>query len=160
MTIDELADHGVERMDEETIREFLETQATGVLGLPTERLPYMVPLSYGFDGETNLYFTYVVGNVSQKALLTEETAAASFLVYSADTEYMWSSVSLEGIISRVPEREWDSLGDALEPLQRPEALDDASESEEVAVYRFEIQTQTGIRHAGTPPEMDPDSSET
>jgi nitroimidazol reductase NimA-like FMN-containing flavoprotein (pyridoxamine 5'-phosphate oxidase superfamily) len=44
MTIDELADHGVERMDEETIREFLETQGIGVLGLPTERLPYMVPL--------------------------------------------------------------------------------------------------------------------
>jgi nitroimidazol reductase NimA-like FMN-containing flavoprotein (pyridoxamine 5'-phosphate oxidase superfamily) len=159
MTIDELAAHGVERMDEETIRAFLETQGTGVLGLPTERLPYMVPLSYGFDGETNLYFTYVVGDVSQKALLSEETAAASFLVYAADTESMWSSVSLEGTISRVPEREWESLGDALEPLHRPEALREASESEDVQVYRFEIQNQTGIRHAGVPPELESEDSE-
>lgn len=159
MTIDELAAHGVERMDEETIREFLKTQGTGVLGLPTERLPYMVPLSYGFDGESNLYFTYVVGDVSQKALLSEETAVASFLVYTADAESTWSSVSLEGTISRVPEREWDSLGDALEPLQRPEALREASEAEEVQVYRFEIQNQTGIRHAGVPPEMESEDSE-
>lgn len=159
MTIDELAAHGVERMDEETIREFLKTQGTGVLGLPTERLPYMVPLSYGFDGESNLYFTYVVGDVSQKALLSEETAVASFLVYTADAESTWSSVSLEGTISRVPEREWDSLGDALEPLQRPEALREASEAEDVQVYRFEIQNQTGIRHAGVPPEMESEDSE-
>ena len=159
MTIDELAAHGVERMDEETIREFLKTQGTGVLGLPTERLPYMVPLSYGFDGESNLYFTYVVGDVSQKALLSEETAVASFLVYTADAESTWSSVSLEGTISRVPEREWDSLGDALEPLQRPEALREASEAEDVQVYRFEIQNQTGIRHAGVPPGMESEDSE-
>lgn len=110
----------------------------------------MIPLSYGFDGESNLYFTYVVGEVSQKTLLSEETAAATFLVYDARSDAMWSSVSLEGTLSRVPEREWDSLGDALDATRRPDALEAASEAEDVRVYRFEIQTETGIRNAGLP----------
>lgn len=139
-------------MDDDEIRNYLSNQGVGVLGLPTGRLPYMVPLSYGYDGESNLYFTYVVGDVSQKALLSEETAAASFLVYDARSDSMWSSVSLEGTLSRVPEQEWDSLWESIEAIRRPDALERASEDEEVQVYRFEIQTETGIRHAGLPPD--------
>lgn len=160
MTLDELAEHGVERMADEEIRTFLSNQGVGVLGLPTERLPYLIPLSYGFDGESNLYFTYVVGEVSQKTLLTEETVAATFLVYDARTDAMWSSVSLEGTLSRVPEREWDSLGDALDADRRPDALEAASEDEDVRVYRFEIQTETGIRHSGHPPTVPADDTDT
>lgn len=156
MTLDELEGHGVERMDEEAIRNFLSNQGVGVLGLPTEQLPYMLPLSYGFDGEENLYFTYVVGEVSQKALMSEETSVASFLVFDTPSETLWTSVILEGTLSRVPDHELDSLEAALESNWRPEALERASESAETRVYRFWIQNRTGIRHSGTPDGMNPE----
>lgn len=155
MTIDELEDHGVEQMDEAEIREFLANRGVGVLGLPTDELPYMLPISYGFDGETNLYFTYVVGETSQKALLSEETAAASFLVFDVGSETLWTSVGLEGTLSRVPDHEVEALEDDLEAPSRPDALEAASESGETRVYRFWIQNTTGIKHSGVPSKMDP-----
>jgi len=54
VTVDELSEHGVERMDEGDIRAFLSAQRVGVLGLPTAELPYVIPLSYGLDGDENL----------------------------------------------------------------------------------------------------------
>lgn len=153
MTIDELSEHGVEQMSEEAIDSFLANRPVGVLGLPTERLPYMIPISYGFDGEENLYFTYVVGEVSQKALVSDETSVASFLVFDAPSETLWTSVALEGTLSRVPDEEIDSVKASLESEWRPEALERASESAEVRLYRLWIQNRTGIRHSGTPDGM-------
>lgn len=146
MTIDELAEHGVERMDETEIRTFLSEQGVGVLGIPTQELPYMLPLSYGFDGEENLYFTYIVGETSQKTLVSDEQSAARFLVFEAPSETRWASVSLDGTLTRVPEHEVDSLGDSLEANLQPDALRDALESEDTRVYRFWIQSMTGIRN--------------
>lgn len=156
MTVDELEEHGVEQMDEAAIHSFLADQAVGVLGLPTERLPYMLPISFGFDGEENLYFTYVVGEVSQKALVSDETNVASFLVFDAPTETHWTSVALEGTLSRVPDEEVDSVAASLESTWRPAALERASESGETRLYRFWIQNRTGIRHAESP---DPPNTE-
>ena len=159
MTIDEFETYGVERMDGEAIGSFLTAQRVGVLGLPTDRLPYMIPISYAFDGESNLYFSYLVGETSQKATLTEETAVASFLVFDAHSEYMWRSVALEGTLSPVPEDEVDSLVDSMEGLWRPDALERASEVEDSRLYRLEIQNRTGVKHFVTPPGMDPEESD-
>lgn len=150
MTVDELADHGVERMDAREIREFLSAQRVGVLGLPTEELPHMCPLSYGFDGEENLYFTYVLGETSRKGLITEETDVASFLVFDASGETQWTSISLEGTLTRVTDPE--ALGDELDAW-RPKALERATETEESRVYRLWIQNESGVRHSAVPPEM-------
>lgn len=146
MTVDELAEHGVEQMDDPEIRAFLTERGVGVLGIPTGELPYMLPLSYGFDGEENLYFTYVVGETSQKTLLSDEQSTARFLVFEAPSEARWASVSLDGTLTRVPDHEVDSL-EGLETNLRPDALRDALESEDARVYRFWIQTMTGIRNA-------------
>jgi hypothetical protein len=56
MTIDELGEYGMQQMDDEEIETFLELQSQGVLGLPTEGAPYLIPMSYGFDGGSHLYF--------------------------------------------------------------------------------------------------------
>ena len=106
MTVDELESHGLVRMDDAEIRGFLSTQGTGVLGLPGEEVPYMIPMSYGFDGEA-LYFSYVLGSESRKAALTGEGTPARFLVYRADTTFNWESVlasrSASGTASTTPE---------------------------------------------------------
>lgn len=145
MTIHELTEHGVERMSDEEIDDFLADHGFGVLGLPTEELPYMLPLSYGFDGEEYLYFTYVVGEVSQKELVTEETDVARFLVFETTTETDWTSISLDGTLTEVPDHEIRSLDESIETNWRPEALQAARDSADTKVYRFWIQNKTGIR---------------
>lgn len=153
MTVDELSKHGVERMSEAEIRAFLSAQRVGVLGLPAGDVPYMIPISYGFDGEENLYFRYVVGDTSQKGLVSEETTVASFLVFDTSTDTEWTSVALEGTLSRVQD---DELDETLEAEWRPQALKEAATSETTRVYRFWIQNETGIRHSALPPGMNPE----
>ena len=102
MTTEELKRYGLENMRREEIDAFLETQSLGVLGLPGERAPYLVPLSFAFDGESTLYFTYLLGDESEKERLTEATERARFLIYSADTLFNWESVLLEGTFDVVP----------------------------------------------------------
>jgi nitroimidazol reductase NimA-like FMN-containing flavoprotein (pyridoxamine 5'-phosphate oxidase superfamily) len=49
VTVDELTDYGLERMDDDAIRDCLAAESVGVLGLPTDDVPYLLPLSYGYD---------------------------------------------------------------------------------------------------------------
>ena len=80
MTVDELGAYGLERLSDDEINAFLANQRMGVLGLPTGDGPYMLPLSFGFDGESRLYFTYVLGGGSRKARLSDRADDASFPV--------------------------------------------------------------------------------
>ena len=51
MTVDILQAYGLEQMDEGEIADFLTNRGGGVLGLPTAGAPYLIPMSFGFDGE-------------------------------------------------------------------------------------------------------------
>lgn len=159
MTVDELTDYGMVWMNNEEIRGFLLSQGMGVLGLSSEDAPYLLPMSFGFDGESQLYFTYVLGASSRKAELSSQGNIARFLVYSADTSFMWESVLLTGTLSEVPENEWDDVRDAMDIAWRPELFKTASMTEDVKVYRFLIKEQSGIKHMGLPPEFESDASE-
>jgi nitroimidazol reductase NimA-like FMN-containing flavoprotein (pyridoxamine 5'-phosphate oxidase superfamily) len=105
MTVDELGEYGLVRMDEAAIDEFLEAESTGVLGLPTEGAPYLLPLSFVREGDS-LYFSYLQGGSSRKAALTDGAERAAFLVYRVDTQFSWQSVLLEGPVRQVPESAW------------------------------------------------------
>ncbi|MDS0474437.1 hypothetical protein [Natrinema sp. 1APR25-10V2] len=52
MSVEELQEYGLEKMSDTEIRNFLSSQKTGVLGLPQEDAPYLLPLTFGYDGET------------------------------------------------------------------------------------------------------------
>lgn len=151
MTVDDLADYGVERLDEAAVHEFLEANRVGVLGLPTDDLPYMVPISYGYDGAEYLYFTYVVGGTSQKALLTDEKRRAGFLVYDTASDAQWTSVALEGTLSRVDGDEIEALDPAVRETWSPAALEAAKAGEETRMYRLWIQNERGISQSDEPP---------
>ncbi|OVE83284.1 pyridoxamine 5'-phosphate oxidase [Natronolimnobius baerhuensis] len=151
MTVDELTDHGMERMDDEAITQFLATHSLGVLGLPTEPTPYLLPMSYGFDGESQLYFVYVTGTDSEKASLSDRANVASFLVYSAETMFHWQSVSVTGSIRPLSDADYDDLTDAQAPTWRPELFEAAGTSETTTIYSLEIDDWSGIRHAIEPP---------
>lgn len=149
MSLSELRDLGVSPMDDDAIATFLTTQGVGVLALPDAEVPYVLPLSFGYDGDDALYFTYVLGESSEKARLSERADRARFLVFAADSPFQWQSVLLTGTIEAVPREQWDDL--ALENAWRPALFEDAELSGGVTVYRFEIGEREGFRHTGLPP---------
>lgn len=157
MSVDELAQVGLERMTDAEIRRFLSNRRTGVLGLPTDREPYLLPLSFGYDEDSRLYFTYVIGGESRKQNLSDEATGASFLVFKVNSMYNWQSVLCRGTLSVVPESEWDDLDDALEDAWSPDLFTAADLTGGVTVYEFQIDEQTGIKHQGLPPGFEPKS---
>jgi nitroimidazol reductase NimA-like FMN-containing flavoprotein (pyridoxamine 5'-phosphate oxidase superfamily) len=156
MTVDSLEAAGLTRMDDDNITAFLSNQRVGVLGLPTDDGPYMIPLSFGYDGDRVLYFTFVGGSTSRKRRLTDAAANAAVLVYKVESMFHWESVLLQGSIEAVPESEWDELTAVLDGAWRPEVFRDAIEDGEIAVYRFHIDEKDGLRHAGLPPGFEPE----
>jgi nitroimidazol reductase NimA-like FMN-containing flavoprotein (pyridoxamine 5'-phosphate oxidase superfamily) len=159
MTVDELSEYGLVRMDAGEIRGFLSSHSVGVLGLPTEDAPSMRPMSFWFDGESRLYLLYVLGSSSRKEALSDRTDVARFLVYSAETMFNWRSVLLTGTLSEVPESEREAVQDAMDILWRPDLFEKASSSLNTKLYRFEIEEQTGIKHIGLPPAFEEKLSE-
>lgn len=159
MTLDELEGFGVSRMTDGETRDFLTNQGVGVLGLPAEREPYVVPMSSGFDGEDSLYFTFVTTDGSRKERLSERGDDAAFLAFDAPSRFMWESVLLPGAVSPVPESEWDDLGDAPGNAWRPELFEQADPAADVAVYRFRIEDRAGYKQNGLPPGFEPVRSE-
>lgn len=154
VTIDELGAYGLERLTDDEIDAFLTSQRTGVLGLPTGDGPYMLPLSFGFDGHSRLYFTYVLGDESRKARLSERSEHASFLAYSAESAYNWESVFLTGRLAEVPESEWGDIDDVLADAWRPGLIEEAAAGADVTVYRLLIAERSGVKHTGLPPGFD------
>lgn len=160
MTIDELGDYGMVRMDDEETRGFLSSQTVGVLGFQTEGAPCMRPMSYWYDGEFTLYFLYVLGDSSRKQRLSSRSDAARFLVYQADSAYEWRSVLLTGTIDEVPESKRDDVREVAEMKWRPELFERAGASENTKFYRFEIDDRVGIKHSELPPGFERDHPET
>ena len=154
MSTNELEQYGLVRMTDDEIRSFLASQGTGVLGFPTADAPYLLPMSYGFDGESRLYFTYFVGSESRKATLSERTDVASVLVYKADTKFNWQSVLLSGTLEQVPESEWETVEDATDDAWRPDLFETADLSGGVSVCEFRIQERSGVKHIGLPPGLE------
>jgi nitroimidazol reductase NimA-like FMN-containing flavoprotein (pyridoxamine 5'-phosphate oxidase superfamily) len=152
MTVSELEEYGLKRMTGEEIDDFLTNERHGVLGLANEGVPYLVPLAFGFDGDA-LYFTFFLGEESEKARLAERTDRATFLVYRPDTVFNWESVQLIGSISHVadPDASEESVTDSAWRLALFERADTAGGTE---LYRFDIEERTGFRATGVPPGME------
>jgi len=154
MTVADLTEHGIERMDEAAISGFLSSQQVGVLGLPADGAPIMRPLSFVYDGDECLYLHYVVGSESEKATASDRASAARFLVYKAETTFNWRSVLLTGQIDAVPDDELDALEDQVTLPWQPDRLDAAGTAAGTALYRFTITDRHGIKHTGLPEGFD------
>lgn len=159
MSIDELQTYGLVRMDDDEIEGFLSSQTVGVLALPTSAAPYVIPISFGYDGDSSLYFTYLVGSESRKVELSERADAASFLVYAVDSTFNWESACLTGRLEEVPESEWESVQETADEGWQPSVLRTAELSAGIKVYEFRIEERAGIKHTGLPPEIPTDANE-
>lgn len=159
MTIDELREFGLAELTHDEITGFLSSQRVGVLALSGDRGPYVLPISYGYDGDDRLYLTYVLGGSSRKATLTESSETARFLVFTVDSPYSWESVLLTGRLEPVPEERWDDLESVLAEAWRPAVFASATDDQQVRVYEFRIEERTGVKHQGLPPGLDPERAE-
>ena len=160
MTIEELEDYGMVRMEESDLSGFLSSQRVGVLALSAAEAPTMRPLSYTFDGDSRLYFRYALGSNSEKKTLSDCVDVARFLVFRTDTRYNWASVLLTGTIEVVSAGERDRLGIDLEQVRRPDLFEKADETVASELYRFEIEEGVGLKHHGLPPGFEAGPSET
>mgnify|MGYP005863790107 CR=1 FL=1 len=146
MSIDTIAESTAAPMSQGEMRGLLESEGVGTLALPTDDLPYLVPISFGYDGETTLYFVFLLfGSESRKERLTDETGRGRFLVYRARSVSDWQSVSLAGRIDAVEEGEWDGLREAMKNAWHPNVFSAAHPMRGVRGYRFEIDEWTGIQ---------------
>lgn len=151
MTIDELTHFGMHKMTDEEVEGFLSSQSMGTLGLPADVEPYLIPMTYGYNGGARLYFYFIGDNGSRKMELANQAESAAFLVYSAETAFNWESVGLIGTIQKLPEDRRDELDETTRPTWRPELFETASDSLETQIYEFQIEEWTGVRHTGLPP---------
>jgi len=152
MTTSDLTAAGIDRMTETEIHDFLASQGTGVLGLPSTETPYLLPLSYGYDEDT-LYFTYLRGASSRKESLSESAGSAAFLVYTASSPFQWQSVLLEGTIERIEDDD-PAHDESVGNPWRPAVFDRIELPRGVQRYAFRIQDRSGLKHTGLPPAME------
>lgn len=147
MSVDELRDSSARRMDDEAIREQLLEEGVGVLSLPTEDIPNLRPMSFGYDGGSEIYFTsHLFGMHSQKAELSDSAEIARFLMYSVASTNDWQTGLLTGQITAVPDDGWDRLRAAMENSWHPELFSAATPMRGSKGYQFRIEEQTGIQH--------------
>lgn len=148
MSIDEIRRSGAEHMEQTEVDRFLREQGVGVLALPTRGVPYVLPLSFGYDGDSRLYFTYLLyGTKSKKEEFSERADRARFLVYSAESISEWRSVLLTGDLEEVSEAEWNELQTAMENAWHPNLFSAATPMRGIQGYRFSITDRTGLKHA-------------
>lgn len=158
MTVPELDAYGMLQMDSEDIEQILERKDIGVLGVPTDAAPLLRPLSFWYDGESALYFVYVLGADSRKVTASDRADVARFLVYDIETTFNWRSVLLTGAIERVPDDERRAIEEQIDASWKPDVFERAAESETTALYRFRIDDRAGIEQLELPPELRTESS--
>lgn len=152
MTVDDLTDYGMVRMDDDEIRALLSSHSIGVLGLPTDGPPCLRPMSYGYDtDEDALYFVYIVGSGSRKAALSDRADEARFLVYSAETQFNWRSALLTGPIDVTAADDMGAVTDRVTLPWQPDLFQRAGAEERTRLYRFDVVDWTGLKHVGLPP---------
>lgn len=150
MTVDQLAEFGIESMTAEECKECLESRSIGVLGLPADEGPYVLPFSYAFDGDSALYFTYLVGENSRKVQLSQAADRATFLVYSAETQFHWRSVIAHGSLVEIDQSEWETVTSLMEGRWRPEHFEAFDSEAALSIYELTIDELSGRRHTGLP----------
>lgn len=147
MSVSAIVESGMVSMDDDQISEFMTQQGVGVLGVPDEEFPYLVPLSFGYDGDSAVYFVYLLfGTESRKEDLTEQAKRGRLLVYSARSMHEWQSVSVTGQIRGVDDDEWDTLQETMENAWHPDLFSSASPMRGVRGYRFDIDDWSGIQY--------------
>ena len=147
MVTENMIEGGTAPMTDDEIRSFLTEQGVGVLAVAADDVPYVVPMSFGFDGDETLYFLFLLfGEASRKQTLCDRANRARLLAYSAESMHDWRSVITTGSVERVPEADWSELRTAMENAWHPDLFTAANPMRGVEGYRLQVDDWSGIRH--------------
>lgn len=135
---------GIEMEDRE-IDEFLRSQGFGVLSLTDGTEAYGVPVSFGYDGESRLFFVFLrVGEQSKKERFAESTEKASFATYEVVSKHNWRSVIASGTLRKVTDDEWGSVVAAIDDnAWYPSLFSEAEPMQDLQAWELQIKEITG-----------------
>lgn len=133
------------QMDEQEIDQFLRSQGFGVLSLTDGREAYGVPISFGYDGGSRLFFVFLrVGERSKKEAFAEKTEKASFTTYNVASKHDWQSVIASGTLRKVGDDEWDDVVDAIENnAWYPSLFSESEPMQDIQGWVFQTEEITG-----------------
>lgn len=140
-------------MDDREIAAVLRDNGHGVLSLASANEAYGIPISFGYDGASSVYFVFVpFGTRSEKLAYAERTERASLLVYTVESKFRWTSVIVAGPLEEVSEGDWDELVDALEDnAWFPSLFSQAEPKEDLVGWKLTIEDAGGRRGEETDP---------
>ncbi|WP_276300073.1 pyridoxamine 5'-phosphate oxidase family protein [Halorussus lipolyticus] len=132
------------RMESKASAEFLEGQGWGCLTLADGGEAYSVPLSFGYDGDSTLYFQVQTDDDSDKMAYLDATTTATFLVPEVQPPE-WSSVIVRGAVEKVPDDEADEAYSAFADNAWFPACPWTNDKDpaEVEFYKLEADELTG-----------------
>lgn len=131
-------------MSDEASAAFLERLGWGCLTLANEGAAYSVPMSFGYDGDSTLYFQAQTDEESDKMAYLDATTTATFLVPEVQPPD-WTSVIVRGPVKKVPDEEIEEAYTAFaENAWFPTCpWTHDKDPTEVAFYKLEADQLTG-----------------
>jgi nitroimidazol reductase NimA-like FMN-containing flavoprotein (pyridoxamine 5'-phosphate oxidase superfamily) len=132
-------------LDESGIDELLTEAGVGVLSMSADGVPYGVPLSFGYDGDDNLYFVFLGSTTElRKETYAEQSEVASFTTSDISTDGSWRSVIVAGPLDRITPGEWDKAREAMiDNAYQSKLLAEYELQENPNVWTLEIQDRSG-----------------
>jgi nitroimidazol reductase NimA-like FMN-containing flavoprotein (pyridoxamine 5'-phosphate oxidase superfamily) len=101
-------------MDEPKIDEVLTEVGVGVLSMSAAGMPYGVPLSFGYDGDSSLYFVFLGATTElRKETYAQQSDVANFTTFEINPDGSWRSVIVAGPLDRITIEEWDTAREAM-----------------------------------------------
>ncbi len=128
-------------LPEAAIEDLLRTAVVGRIaccghGLTGDGRPYLVPLAYGYDGES----IYAHSGPGRKLDLMRAEPRVTFEVDEAEAADCWRSVIAEGTFEEIDETQ--QRGDALRVIYPPPAVVPELDSQTV-VFRIRFTSRSG-----------------
>lgn len=140
---------GIE-MSREEVDQFLTEKGVGILCLASGNDAYGLPLSFGYDGNSSLYFVFLqFGDESQKIDFSGDTNESCFVVYSAETKYLWKSVLVKGRLTELPEDQQSQVEEIMnDNAWFPSLFPFGEPIKKTVRYKMEITEVTGQKGHG------------
>ena len=132
------------------IDEFLSGAETGVLSLARENEPYSIPISYGYDADSRVFYLRLVStpDSDKRRFLSSEPQARLAIYDENDPQTQYRSVLASGTLERVDPSEMsveeiEQYGDARRPLFEIWGM--GKDDLDIQLYRLTPKTLSGRR---------------
>lgn len=133
----------MEELPEEATAGILRQAGYGFLGLASDDRPYVIPMSFGYDG-SDLFFQ--MNARGRKHDFIESRTPACFTVVSMDPETGRSrSIIVDGVMETIPEAEESTAYEAL--------ADNANFGQDLALWGKPLEDSTPVLFALRPDDI-------